>query len=399
MCCCIHNWQKNYFPPCHLGKSLGRFNWEESVWQTLYALANTLMARNGCNCYFSFWTIFRPFTPLTAQKIKISKKKIEKSLKMSSFYKSVPKIIIIWYTVPEILHMTDVIVIFNFLDYFLLFTPPPNLPKKWKFQQNEKNNLHIPSFYKSVPKIMILCYTVPEIWHVADVIVIFYFGLFFALFPSNSLKNENFKKMNKMPGDVIILHKCTKNYDHTVYCSWDIAHDRCNCYFVSWAIFCPFSPLSCLKNENFKKMKKTSGDIIILQKCTKNHDHMLYCSWDMTCDRCNYFSFWAIFCPFTPLKVKKLKISKKWKKNKQEISSFYTSIQKITIIWSNGSWDIKQDRQNFLWFWAIFWPFTTTPLTTRKIKILKKWKKFLEILSFYASVPRIMIICYTAPKI
>ena len=45
-------------------------------------------------------------------------------------------------------------------------------------------------------------------------------------------------------------------------------------------------------------MKKTPGDIIILHKCTKNHDHMLYCSWDMACDRCNcYFSFWAISCP------------------------------------------------------------------------------------------------------
>ena len=28
---------------------------------------------------------------------------------------------------------------------------------------------------------MIICYTVREIWHVADVIVIFPFGLFFAL--------------------------------------------------------------------------------------------------------------------------------------------------------------------------------------------------------------------------
>ena len=31
------------------------------------------------------------------------------------------------------------------------------------------------------------------------------------------------------------------------------------------------------------------GHIVILHKCTKNHDHMLYCSWDMTCDRYNFF--------------------------------------------------------------------------------------------------------------
>ena len=38
------------------------------------------------------------------------------------------------------------------------------------------------------------------------------------------------------------------------------------------------------------------------------------------------------------------------------------------------------DRQNFLSFWTDFCPFT--PLTIRKIKILKKWKKRLEISGF-----------------
>ena len=61
-----------------------------------------------------------------------------------------------------------------------------------------------------------VCYTVPEIWCVKDVIVIIHFGLFFALLPPpppNSLKNQNFKKMKKKPGDIIILQMCTKNYD------------------------------------------------------------------------------------------------------------------------------------------------------------------------------------------
>ena len=65
------------------------------------------------------------------------------------------------------------------------------------------------------------------------------------------------------------------------------------------------------------------GDVIILQKCTKNHDHMIYCSGDMVRDRCNcYFSIWAIFCPFTPLTVQKIKIPEKMKKKILEISSF-----------------------------------------------------------------------------
>ena len=68
------------------------------------------------------------------------------------------------------------------------------------------------SFYTSVPKIMIICYTVPQIC-VTDVIVIFHFGLFFALLP----KKLKFKKMEETPKDIIILHMCTKNHDQMMY--------------------------------------------------------------------------------------------------------------------------------------------------------------------------------------
>ena len=125
------------------------------------------IAHDGCN-YFSFWPIFCPFTPLTAWKIKIKKK---------------------------------------------------------------KKSVEISSFCTSAPKIMITCYTVLEIWHVTDVIVIFYFGLFLALSPP-STKNQTaqkikiFKKMNKTSGDIIILHTCTKNYDQMMYGSWDMVHNR-----------------------------------------------------------------------------------------------------------------------------------------------------------------------------
>ena len=66
------------------------------------------------------------------------------------------------------------------------------------------------------------------------------------------------KQMKKTPGDIIILHKCTKNHDHMLYCSWDMAHDRCNCYFS-------FST----KIKISKKLTKTPGDIIILYNCSK----------------------------------------------------------------------------------------------------------------------------------
>ena len=121
--------------------------------------------------------------------------------------------------------------------------------------------------------------------------------------------------MKQIPADIIILQNCMKNHDHILYCSWDMVCDGCNSYFSFWAIFWPFTLLTCPKNENFKEMKIMPGDIIILHKCTKSHDHMVYCFWDMVHDGCNcYFSYWAIFCPFTPLTAQKIKTSKKLRK-------------------------------------------------------------------------------------
>ena len=87
-------------------------------------------------------------------------------------------------------------------------------------------------------------------------------------------------------------------------------------FFVILDRFLPIYPPNSRTNENIKnEKKKNPGDIIILHKCTKTHDHRLYCSWDMAPDVCNFhFSFWAIFCPFTPLTAQKIKFSKQWKK-------------------------------------------------------------------------------------
>ena len=68
---------------------------------------------------------------------------------------------------------------FVILGHFLLFYHP-NSPKNQNFKKLKKY-LEISSFYTSVSKIMIICYTVPETWCVTDVIVIFHSELFFAL--------------------------------------------------------------------------------------------------------------------------------------------------------------------------------------------------------------------------
>ena len=125
--------------------------------------------------------------------------------------------------------------------------------------------------------------------------------------------------------DIIILHKFTINDNQMMYGSWDIGRDR-QIFFVILDHFLPFyNP----KYQYFVKIKQMPGDIIILHKCTKNNDHMLCCSWNTAHDGCKcYFSFWAIFCPFT---------APKWKFQKQkkhlEMSSFYTCVPKIMIRW------------------------------------------------------------------
>ena len=154
---------------------------------------------------------------------------------------------------------------------------------------------------------------IPEIWSTTDRIF-FSFWTIFCPFtpptPSDNPENQNFEKMKIAPGDIIILHKCTINDNHMIHGSWDMMCTRQN-FFVILGHFFPFYPPYSLKNEKFKKMKKMPQYIIILHNCTKNHDHMLYCSWHMTGDRCNcYFWFWAIFCPFTPITAWKMKISK-----------------------------------------------------------------------------------------
>ena len=87
---------------------------------------------------------------------------------------------IVGYTVPEIWCVTNVIVIFSFRLFFALL--PPYSPKS-KISKKFQKQMETSSFYTSAPKTMIICYTVFEIWHMMYVIFIFHFELFFALLP------------------------------------------------------------------------------------------------------------------------------------------------------------------------------------------------------------------------
>ena len=47
-------------------------------------------------------------------------------------------------------------------------------------------------------------------------------------------------------------------------------------FFCNFAPFLPFYPPNNPKKQNFKKMKETPRDIIILQGCNMNDNHMVY---------------------------------------------------------------------------------------------------------------------------
>ena len=123
--------------------------------------------------------------------------------------------------VPEISSMTNFFVI---LDHFCPFNPLTT--QKIKILKKWKNCQKISSFYTNVPKTMIICYTVPEIRCVTDVILIFCFGYFLPFYCPNNPKTQNFTKMEKTSGDIIILHMHTKNNDHMISGSWNIVFDR-----------------------------------------------------------------------------------------------------------------------------------------------------------------------------
>ena len=133
---------------------------------------------------------------------------------------------------------------------------------------------------------------------------------------------------------------CTLYDKHMMYGSWDIEWDR-QIFLVNLDHILPFYPPNNPKNKTSEKLKKHPVDIIILHMRTINDNHMMYCSWGMVCNRQNFLSFWTVFCPFTPppspLTTWKIKILKKWKK----CWSYHYFIQVYQKSWSNATLFLK----------------------------------------------------------
>ena len=122
---------------------------------------------------------------------------------------------------------------------------------------------------------------------------------FLPFYPLNNLKNQNFEKLKK---NAWKYYHFTHRYHKWQSCDvWFLRYEAWRTeFFVILDCFLPFYPTNNSKNRNFEKLKKVPGDIIILHKCTKNHDHMLYCSWDMVRTDVIIFNFGLFFALSRP---------------------------------------------------------------------------------------------------
>ena len=171
-----------------------------------------------------------------------------------------------------------------------------------------------------------------------------------------------------------------------MYGFWDIRHDGQE-FYVILGHFLPFDPPNTPKILNFLKMKKTR---------TYYHFKLVYHKWQpydvwllRYGTRQNIFSFWTIFCPFTPLTTQKINFEK-MKKMPGDIILHMCTIHENHMMY--GSWDMEHNRQNFVSL-DHFWPFYHLK-QTRKPRF-EKTKKCMEM----QSISKIVIICYTVPGI
>ena len=128
-------------------------------------------------------------------------------------------------------------------------------------------------------------------------------------------------------------------------------------FFAILDHFLPFDPPHNPKYQNFKKIKKSAGDIIILNLSNTNDSHMIHGSWDMKCNRQNLLVILGHFLPFYPLNSLKNENIKKMKKLPGDVT------YEIVIFHFE------------LFFDLLHIPLTPTPLTAQKMKISKKRKK------------------------
>ena len=121
--------------------------------------------------------------------------------------------------------------------------------------------------------------------------------------------------------------------------------------------------------------------------------HNFYASWDMECNRNNFLSFWAIFCPFTQLTASKIKILKKWKKHLE----IYLEKHHFILVYykwqSCDLWPLRYRWSATNRIFSHFGPFLD------QLKILKNEKKHQDIIILHKCIIYDNHLRYMVPEI
>ena len=139
-----------------------------------------------------------------------------------------------------------------------------------------------------------MIYTVPEILSkTLKLVILGHFLLFYPLKPPRIkiLKNE---KICCRYHHFTHMYQKSQSYD-VWFLRYGVRQTEC---FVIMDLFLPFYSPMDQEYQNFEKMKKALGDII-LQMFTINNNYMIYGFSDMECNRQIFLSFWTIFYSFT----------------------------------------------------------------------------------------------------
>ena len=151
---------------------------------------------------------------------------------------------------------------------------------------------------------------------------------------------------------------------------------------ITFSHFGPFFAILTLKIKIWKKCKQKTWRYYPFTHVY--HKWRSYEVWFLRykARQIEFFVMLGHFLPLILLATQKIKILKNWKKC-LEIFFYTCTINENHVMYS--SWNMERNRQNFFSFWTIFCPFTI--LTTRKKIFEKKRKKCLEISSLHTSVP------------
>ena len=111
------------------------------------------------------------------------------------------------------------------MGHFLPLYPHPLKSKKSEYWKNEKKMLGISSVYTCAPKTTIIWCMLPKTKSETDRMFCHFGPFFLPFYLTNNPVNQNFEEMKTLE-DIIILHKCTKTENHMMYGSWDMEHNR-----------------------------------------------------------------------------------------------------------------------------------------------------------------------------